>query len=92
MNNPEACIPQRDSQIMQEQGRLDEALDELARLISMLQCRLSRVLRKEDIRPPTEDSSKPDALVGVARCIMGSRQSVDELRSAVNDMLERLEV
>jgi len=94
MHDKEACAPQRDSQINQEQGRLDAVLGELDRLISLLHSRLARVLREEYIKPE-EDSSKPyepDALVDVASCIRDSRQSVDELLSAVNDMIVRLEV
>ena len=95
MNSQEVCAPQRDSQINQEQGRLDESLGELDKLMSLLQSRLARVMREENIKPAKSDSGKPhgsDALVDVASCIRGSRQSVDELISAVNDMIERLEV
>jgi len=89
--NQEIRTPQRDSQIIQEQGRLDEALGELDGLISMLQGRLARVLREVNIEP-AKDDSKPDMLVDVASCIRNSRQRVEELISTVNDITDRLEV
>lgn len=90
-SKPAGCaIKTTESQVQEQFGHSDRAIERTAHLISELESRLGPILRAS--APRDEDEKLENCLVEVASVIRRQRKSVEMNNEAIDDILSRIEV
>lgn len=85
-------IPRDPSQIQRALDQLKSTISTTEEIYRQIQCRLEPCLRPPEPKPGTEKPKTPDCHVPLAACIHESIDRLQQLSSAMDDMLSRIEI